>query len=242
MIMRNILLILCLNIFIFNEIQADISSSDSANFIGTMDCKIMSIKRHKDAYVIYLSCDSVKYKLVTIKEESKNGEKIKVGEVYKLSLYSYFEKSDNLRSIIIFAVSKNNFVLADEKTKELCYSTDLRGLYYSKSLSLQVYKLPIFGNFEIVQIQKRDQYFRIIARKDKQDFVIISKETDTIYCDRIKKGNFYNLELVSYFKNFQWELRFSVMYLTVEDIIVENDIETRDLFYTRNLRGLCFIQ
>lgn len=241
--MKNTFSILFLIILSFNEIYSIPLNKDSANYLGTQKCKIISIKKQKNVFIIDVRNDSIEYKVVSIKEKSEVGEIIKVGEVYELSLYSYYLESDNHYSFMNFEVLKDNFVLADKKTRELCYSTNLKGLYYSKSFSLKVYDSTIYGHFEIIKIQTSDKYFRITVRKENKNFILISQQFDSFNCLKIKKGEYYYLELVSYFKEVPWQQRFAMMIVIVDDDLeVENDIATRDLFYTRNLRGLCYIK
>jgi hypothetical protein len=239
--MKNIILILIL-LLSFKNTYAILLNKDSSNFLGTKNCKIITIKKQKNIYIIHARCDSIDYRIVSVKEKSDIGKIIKVGEYYKFSLYSYYFELDNHYAFMNFEVTKDNFVLADRKTRELCYSINLKGLYYSESFSLIVYDSNIYENFKIIKIQTADNYFRITVRDEHKDFIVISKQIDTCDCHKIKKGDYYRLELVSYFRQTPWQERFPLMILIVDDLEVENDISTRDLFYTKNLKGLCYIK
>lgn len=93
--------------------------------------KIDKIKHVKSVYVIYALKDNERYKIVSIREKSKNCNKIKVGHEYDLVLFPYFDEDDLSNSIVTHVeINGTSISLIDDCHANIYTSTNLKGLCY----------------------------------------------------------------------------------------------------------------
>jgi len=238
--MKLLFYFLILMCFISNEAKSQIDKIDTSDFLGIKRCKIEKIQSQKDVYIIFARTDDITYKIVSVKDEScKRMEKIKIGEIYELTLYSYFFNSDVYHRYQ-FLVSPNNLVLAD-KNKELCYSTNLRGLNYQKEFYLKICDSIPMQYYVVKKIMKKNNISIITVNNGIDDFLIFSI-ADSSYssCKQIEKGMSIRLKLYSYYLGWPLHLRFGIVYIPFQDNVnLKVDLRTRNAFYATNLRGLC---
>ena len=220
---------------------SDKENSNSQYYIGLKKCRINKIEKQKDVYIIYATCDNTKIKIVSLMEKFKGGEKIKVNQEYSLQIFSYFEKSDIFHQFINFEITPGNQIVADLNTRELYYTTSLRGLNYVPYNALSIYAEPIEIEINITNIQATRQYYYIYGKSKGQEFKILSLKDDKCKSDPIVIGNTYTLTLNSYCKSIPTHFRYAFLGLRIsENIVVELDNNSRDLFYSNNLIGLCY--
>lgn len=236
------LFILIIVLYIFSA-PAFASISDSLDYVGIKLCKIVKIKHHHDVYIIYASCDNNSYKIVSPKEKNTKGVKIQIGKAYELALYSYFGQSDIFHSIINFQISPGTIISADKKTRELYYSINLRGLKYSKENELSNIDTALNRTITIDKIEKHKNYLIIFASAETEKFKIVSVRKDTCCCKEIRIGNKYNVNLRSYYEKQPWQVRYkAICFAIAPNIDVSADPETKNLFYSNNFKGSCYIE
>jgi len=241
--MRILRLFLVINVLSFFRAPAFASISDSLDNVGTKLCKIVKIKRHHDMYIIYASCDKNSYKIVSPKEKNMKGVKIQIGKVYELALYSYFGQSDIFHSVINFKVSPGTIISADKETRDLYYSINLRGLKYTKENELSNIDSALNRTITIDKIKKYNNYFIIFASAETEKFKIVSLRDDTCCCKEIRTGNKINVNLRSYYEKQPWQVRYmAICFAIAPNVEVSADPETKNLFYSNNFKGLCFIE
>jgi hypothetical protein len=224
---------------LLNESMA--TTKDSLGCIGSKLCKIEKIKRHMDVYIIYVSSGDELYKIVSLVEKNDLGEKIKIGKEYELMLFSYFSGSDTFHSILNFEVSPGNVIEADEKTRELYYTINLRGLKFCTENKLSNSDEPLDALVTINRIIKKRGFFIILASTEQISYKIISIEDHACNRNEIKIGNKYEITIQSYFNGQPWQVRYRpISYSVSPGKSVSVDPKTRDLFYTKNFKGLCY--
>ncbi len=220
---------------------SDKENSNSQYYIGLKKCRINKIEKQKDVYIINATCDNKKMKIVSVKEKFGGGEKIKVNQEYSLEIFSYFEKSDIFHQFINFEITPGNQILADLNTRELYYTTSLRGLNYDPNNVICIYAEPIEIEINVTKIQDTPHFYYIYGKSKDHEFKILSLKDDKCKSDPIVIGNTYILTLNSYCKSIPTHFRYAFLELRIsENIIVELDNHSRDLFYSNNLIGLCY--
>lgn len=102
-----------------------------------------------------------------------------------------------------------------------------------------VYKIDSIGNFYLIYAKRTDTLYKIVSEK-KYD----------LRCKKIKTGKSYSFNLVSIGKNpiiidGARMYAFLVNCLTFDEetvICLERENGITDLFYTKDIKGLCFIK
>lgn len=101
-----------------------------------------------------------------------------------------------------------------------------------------------FNNmYEIVKIDSIENVFLIYAKSNDSIFKIVSQKEISPNCNHIQLNESYDLKIVSVFpENFtQKRDKYGIkIYSTL--IKFENDSIVWDLFITKNLKGLCYIE
>lgn len=177
----------------------------------TANFKIDKIRSIKDNYIIYASIADTPYLIISQKVFKTSAEQVKEGNVYKLSIISYFQ--DYYPHIVnSLTISPGVVMKRHSNTYQMYYSTDLSGLYLLPSSTLYYNNLflcsdypSLSDNFLIKSIVKKKGVYFITAQKDTMQYLIATGGRPQIIDDSTKKfydlkvGNSYSLNLYSYF-------------------------------------------
>jgi len=118
-------------------------------------------------------------------------------------------------------------------------------------ISNGIAKTNILKNyFEVIKIDSIENKYLIYVQKNDSVFEIVSKKNERInYCTEIIVGNKYELHLESYFKNLIIDGSDlspkniqNVTHYVIEGTGIKLESECRrELFYTNNIKGLCYV-
>ena len=118
-------------------------------------------------------------------------------------------------------------------------------------ISNGIAKANILKNyFEVIKIDSIENKYLIYVQKNDSVFEIVSKKNERInYCTEIIVGNKYELHLESYFKNLIIDGSDlspkniqNVTHYVIEGTGIKLESECRrELFYTNNIKGLCYV-
>lgn len=119
-------------LFIFNVVwsQNPTIKSESDSLPLSL-YKIEKIKRIKSLFIIYATLDNDRYKIISLKEQSKPCTKIRKGNSYNLILSPYFDKNDLSNSIVTkVVVYGTTITLTDDCHFNLYFTSNLKGICY----------------------------------------------------------------------------------------------------------------
>jgi len=110
-------------------------------------------------------------------------------------------------------------------------------------------KLQDTTKYKVYKIDSINNYYIIYAQKNCKSFKMVSEKFRDSECTQIVSGNIYNFKLYSVFSsngNLLFKTGIAHLHAWQPDestiITLEGDGVSRDLFFTDNLKGLCYIE